>query len=221
MLLGQLVAISVASNLFYAAVIIAGTPSTPSSEKAPPRTPYATPSLWAPVLIGVIAIALSPWTSKSTFLINLLTMHAVLLVPLLSSRSVVAKASPKGYAMNVGLLLALVLTISVPIRLFTVLNTLVAHDSSTQSTHWALGLAEDAWATLHSHPAQSSIGWDIIWTTVSFTAWVALRPKEDILMSRTLDILCVVLATPLASLGITAPYLLRSYEVEADKPKSQ
>ena len=40
-----------------------------------------------------------------------------------------------------------------------------------------MAAAVDAlWSTLGSHPAQSSIGWDVIWTLGSFLAWIVLAP---------------------------------------------
>jgi len=39
-------------------------------------------------------------------------------------------------------------------------------------------MAYHHWETLYSHPAQSSIGWDVIWTTASFLIWEFMRPGD-------------------------------------------
>ncbi|TFY70848.1 hypothetical protein EVG20_g2147 [Dentipellis fragilis] len=43
----------------------------------------------------------------------------------------------------------------------------VAHTSTLAPRE----LARALWTTLHAHPAQSSIGWDVVWTTIAFAVW--------------------------------------------------
>ena len=95
MLIGQLVAISVAQNLFAAALalsrpghILAAKPQGRSLAILPARASATGPSwiLTAGVLGSLVTVALTPSTvGKWTFLPNLLVMHVLLLAPLLPS----------------------------------------------------------------------------------------------------------------------------------------
>ncbi len=79
-----------------------------------------------------------------------------------------------------------------------------------------LRIAKTAWEVLHSNYAQSSIGWDLIWTTVSFIAWITVRPALVGVQRSKLP--CLLLATPVASIGITAAYVLQTTtEGESDE----
>jgi hypothetical protein len=65
-------------------------------------------------------------------------------------------------------------------------------------------LAVTAWRVLHSHPAQSSIGWDVVWTTISFFVWKAIGPRlksQDPLGPKLLPL---ATATLIASVGVSA-----------------
>ncbi|KAJ7627780.1 hypothetical protein DFH06DRAFT_1006882 [Mycena polygramma] len=76
-------------------------------------------------------------------------------------------------------------------------------------------LALKAWDVLHSHPAQSSIGWDVIWTSISFVVWLVLHPglQPQVLPSsstgkgRFLTAMYLLMATPLLSVGVLAPHV--------------
>ena len=80
MLLGQIVAISVASSLFYVALILSKARLTNRKEE----TRFAPPLLWVCVLLSLVTIVMVPMTSKQTFLPNILVMHGLILLPLLS-----------------------------------------------------------------------------------------------------------------------------------------
>lgn len=203
MLLGQVVAISVASNLFYLAVTLSQ-PSAPS--KSPSGISRAHPVLWISVIVSLITIGISPFTSERTFLPNLLIMHALLVVPLLSSRPSVTRSAPSRFSIRLSTLYSLVLAAAFAIRLRTTLTAVNSLRTGDQSCY---GFLVAAWDILHSHPAQSSIGWDVVWTTISFVAWISLRPAENSPVSKLLEIPYLLLASPLASVGVTAPYILR------------
>ena len=162
MLLGQVVAISVAANLFYLVLVL--------SRRGPKRTfqPVSI-TLWLAVLTSLATVIYSPYTSKQGFLPNLLTMHALLLVPLLPR--------PKWWRVPAGpsctLLYTTVAAVSALIRLRTTSIALRNLPSAEQNM---AGFLRQAWRTLHVHPAQSSIGWDVVWTTVSFLVWTFVAP---------------------------------------------
>jgi len=256
MLLGQLVAISVASNLFYAAILLAGDADddqfnahfNPSEGKLAPTmdantntnsqveiTYYATPTLWIPVFVGILTVILSPWTGSTTFLPNLLVMHSLLFIPLLTSHSVITSIrenrSQKGYYLNINLLYFFAMTSSLLIRILTTskistlplsaLNLPISSitGSGTSDRRSLMDLVNALIATLYEHPAQSSIGWDVIWTSVSLVIWVVLR-GEGRRKSKWFEIPYAMMATPLSSLGVTASYLYRVPESRVRKGKA-
>jgi len=74
-------------------------------------------------------------------------------------------------------------------------------------------LDNEAWATLHSHPAQSSIGWDVIWTSLSFIAWISLlRPDSSGTNKYGRKVIYLVLSASIVSIAVTAPYALQRRE---------
>ena len=125
----------------------------------------------------------------------------------------------------------LVFLLSIPIRSRTVLSTLssVATKSAYQGT---FAFVQQAWETLHWHPAQSSIGWDVVWTTASFIVWTAATDPESGLAavtregkrrSRVWTVPYLLAAAPFASAGVTAPYVLKPLpnELEAGGEKDE
>ena len=83
MLLGQIVAISVACNLFFTLLSV-------TEPKRGARL-YARPTLWLSVLASLITVAISPYTDETTFLPNLLVMHVLLIIPLATESVTTAK----------------------------------------------------------------------------------------------------------------------------------
>lgn len=195
MLLGQVVAISVASNLFYIAVLIhsaAPTKPTPSTkvsktQKTPISTPYSVDyapilTVWIPVLLSLLTVHATPsFSGTPYFLPNLLTMHVLLVIPLLFSSSA-APSTPRNFLTRLATLKNLYTLIAL---ISTLIRAKTLHPLLSDSIHGkapfserALALGNDAVSTLFSHPAQSSIGFDVVWTSVSFLAWCALAPVE-------------------------------------------
>ncbi|KAJ7720295.1 hypothetical protein DFH07DRAFT_858785 [Mycena maculata] len=204
MLLGQLVAISVASNLFYLSLVVAPPPR--------PFTPWASPTLWLPVFISLAAVTLSPFTDEGTFLPNLLAMHSLIIVPLLIPGQARDPRQRPFLSMHVSTLYVLVFLTALALHTRAISNAL--GDPAVSATEFA----RNAWRTLHSHPAQSSIGWDVIWTSVSFVAWLVLQPGQD-MQGRILTGAYLLLAMPLVSVGVLAPHVLRPREEGTDEKK--
>ncbi|CAL1697121.1 unnamed protein product [Somion occarium] len=194
MLVGQLVAISVATNLFFLAVSLSGKGHAVSeSRSALTRAPFI---LTFCVVVSMTTVALSPFTSERTFLPNLLTMHTLIFLPLfpwfLRSKSSKTLMSSR------------VLSLPAEMQSFTGFLT-------------AIG------ATLYSHPAQSSIGWDVVWTSISFLTWIALDHTVTPPPSPHLKPFLLPLFTSLTvalSAGVSAPFvLLASTPREAPQKK--
>ncbi|KAF7368919.1 hypothetical protein MVEN_00218000 [Mycena venus] len=216
MLLGQLVAISVASNLFYLALVLAG--PLPSQAVQRPSEQWAPSALWIPVLVSLGTIATSPFTDDRTFLPNLLLMHFLIVIPLLVPDALFHRPqNSKPF-----------LSLTIPtLYILVFVAGLVMH---TRATSAALGdpaltvteFAQSAWTVLHSHPAQSSIGWDVIWTSVSFVIWLILQPGQELTggSRRLVTAAYLLLATPLVSVGVLAPHVLRPREDELQEKKN-
>ncbi|KAF9069980.1 hypothetical protein BDP27DRAFT_1221589 [Rhodocollybia butyracea] len=185
MLLGQLVAISVASNLFYAALSL----STARSVK---KVTFVSPVLWLSILLSLCTVAYTPFTDERTFLPNLVTMHILAVLPLLCG-SYLDTPTPGRFSLKFRTLhlLVFLMTISIHIR-----------NSRVLSLEIQKPFLDGLWDTLFSHPAQSSIGFDVIWTSVSFMVWAMFSNTAPIGRRIPLSLL-----TPLVSVGVVAPLL--------------
>lgn len=84
-----------------------------------------------------------------------------------------------------------------------------------------------AWDVLHSHPAQSSIGWDVVWTTISFVVWQVIgvwpqsrsrlrKAKSETTQARVpLErLINLVIGIMVVSVGVSAPGEWRKDEQE-------
>lgn len=166
MLFGQLVAISVATNLFFLALVPLTKEKTKAASGAVPRAGPSSvpPVLWMSVLASLATVSLVPHSLRHNyFLENLLVMHALLVLPLLplpSPRAVRLRMRTRTLYGLVALLSA-----AVRIRTVTVSGSLTAGPGTL-------------WAVLNSHPAQASIGWDVVWTSMSVLIWVRPRSRS-------------------------------------------
>ncbi|KAJ7158055.1 hypothetical protein C8R46DRAFT_1165229 [Mycena filopes] len=211
MLLGQLVAISVASNLFYLALVLAPPPPPPSNRRSTPlRAPVA---LWLPVLLSLATVATSPFTSDTSFLPNLLLMHSLIVLPLLAPDRLFPLGETKS-SFDMSLKTLYILVFGGALALHTRVTGQALGDPAVSVTDFAL----KAWDVLHSHPAQSSIGWDVIWTSISFIVWLVLQPN---LQGRMVTGVYLLLATPLVSVGVLAPHVLRPREDENESEEKE
>ncbi|KAF8816691.1 hypothetical protein BYT27DRAFT_7237833 [Phlegmacium glaucopus] len=220
MLLGQIVAISVASNLFYLALIL----SQPSVSSRNLSIKKANSTLVISVLLSLATVALSPFTSPKTFLPNLLVMHALLFIPLISLPSSPEVSSTSRFSVDLKTLYRIIHLACVGIHVRTIIAAIGSlNASSSRQTSISLDILNEVWTVLHSHPAQSSIGWDIIWTSFSFIVWILLRPRSlvndnssDARTDKYGLLNYLILATPVASIAVTAPYALRPREDAAE-----
>lgn len=202
MLLAQLVATSVASNLFYLALILSST--WPSSHSRHPNIPAKTVplSVSVPVLLSLLTIAAVPFTSERTFLPNLLLMHGLLVVPLLSPSP---SAKSTRYSINVRSLYILVLVIALACRTKTIHLALGSLRQTSNVSGLSRVFNEAVHDALYSHPAQSSIGWDVVWTTSSLFVWILIGPSNRSLW----DILITLVGIPMDGVGAVAPWIFR------------
>ena len=208
MLLGQIVAISVAANLFYLALVLSESSVSGSFKRT------VSLKLVISVLLSLGTIALSPFTSQKTFLPNLLVMHMLLFIPLISSSPEVSSSASFSISLKTLYRIIHLACAGIHVRtIFAAISSLQASSSLPVSQSSFLDVFNEAWTTLYSHPAQSSIGWDVIWTSLSFIVWILLRPSSSTSETKKHETLMyLMLSTPVASIAVTAPYALRPRE---------
>ncbi|KAI0089775.1 hypothetical protein BDY19DRAFT_888870 [Irpex rosettiformis] len=168
MLLGQVVAISVAANLFYVALILFTVPAPIASKESPKERSRSTPwTLWLSVTASLITIFLSPYTTPATFLPNLLVMHTLIIVPLIFPL-ITSNSSKTPQRFNTWFLYGFVVMVSLVLHAGT---TITAFASVQEGQRTVGEFARKAMETFNEHPAQKSICWDVVWTYVSLAAW--------------------------------------------------
>ncbi|KAJ7703790.1 hypothetical protein B0H16DRAFT_1829345 [Mycena metata] len=133
-------------------------------------------ALWLPVLLSLGTVAMSPFTSERSFLPNLLLMHTFIILPLLvPDRLFPLAQAPAETKMRFGISLKTLYIVVFGAVL--VLHARATDQAAGDPPVSVRDLALKAWDVLHSHPAQSSIGWDIIWTSILFVVWLVLHPE--------------------------------------------
>ncbi|EON68882.1 hypothetical protein W97_08140 [Coniosporium apollinis CBS 100218] len=169
MLLGQVAAVSFASNLFFLAVSLG-----PIRQAQVPESAAAKPLTWTPPLIlhalslgiTLISVASIPYFSNSShFLAILSTPHLLLFVPPLLHRAV-----PRSWGVNCTSSSAADWYYANTYRIIL----LCALFLQAKVTMEALGQARGSWGifeALYEHPAVSSVGWDVIMCWVSWCMW--------------------------------------------------
>lgn len=210
MLIGQLVAVSFAQNLFMAALSVAR-PGRKLDAKpqgrllAVPPSPagVAGPSylLCVCVLTSLATVALTPFTvGEGTFLPNLLVMHALLLLPLLPFLPA-ARVPNVTYAH----LYLTTSAISLALRIPTYIKLVSSLHLSTFAT-----VGNNALRTLFEHPAQTSIGYDVLFASGSFLVWMVTEyvvKKEKSARGGAL-LVALILATPCVGVAGTGGLFL-------------
>jgi len=156
-------------------------------------------------------VAYSPYTSVAddTFLPNLLLMHTIIIIPLVvppSSTPLLPNIRPHVFAVFLAAV-SLILHAYITVSAFASLAP--GTDLISELTNWC-SFAASAWKILQTHhPAQSSIGWDVVWTTASFVIWTLLGSshEEDEEEMRKSVAIRRALAAPLLSVGVVAPWV--------------
>lgn len=174
MLLGQIVAISFAQNLFFVTVLVSSPSITPATKLA-----WMPPALLelAPVVISGLGAVATPFVANTPYFTPVLAVpHLLLFVPGLLSPRVL----PQGWGAYV----------PHPTRRYTSLyKWLFAIGMAIQAkSTYSVVLDEPAFLgasvintgrrlmdTMLEHPAVSSVGWDVICCTISGIFWVLLR----------------------------------------------
>ncbi|ORY88016.1 hypothetical protein BCR35DRAFT_301906 [Leucosporidium creatinivorum] len=219
MLLGQVVAISVAQNLFFAALALVPRSkvdtSTPSEKDDTPPTskPGVSWILLLSVLASLFTVGLSPRTTDGPyFLPNLLIMHALLILPLVPLPTYHS-------SLSLGRLYSYTAIIALRLRLPTYTTLLEGHEISLVGLRaWLPELFKQAYTTLFQHPAQSSIGYDVLFASLSFVVWMVYENHK---MGRDkvawVWVAGLVSMTPLVGVAVSSGLYLGARELELEK----
>ncbi|KAG1057292.1 hypothetical protein G6F43_000867 [Rhizopus delemar] len=165
LLLGELVGISCASSLFFAVML-----SHPPLRKRVPSKLLIT--LAFSVITGLISVMVSPNIAvySNRLILNLLTIHIVLCLPLLfdfseSSEFTVYNGTPK----VVALIYSLAAGANISIYLQEWAKCLLTLD---QSKCMLCDIYSTLFTTFFEHPAQTTIGSDVIFVNMAGIAWM-------------------------------------------------
>lgn len=174
MLLGQIVAISFAQNLFFVTVL-ASSPSMTSAAKLA----WMPPALFelAPVVISGLGAAALPFVANTPYFLPILAItHLLLFVPGILSPRVLPRgwggyiAHPtRRYAFLYKWLLAIGIAIQAQSTYLVVLDESPVLGASVVNTGRRLI------DSMLEHPAVSSVGWDVVCCTISGIFWAWLR----------------------------------------------
>lgn len=222
MLLGQVVAVSFAQTLFFAALALSPKgrtlPKAPQGRNLalPPNASPARPSwiLCGCTFASLATVALTPLLFGTPyFLPNLLVMHALLLLPLLPHFAK-SQSGPIAYST---LYLSFAL-LSLLLRLPTYSSLLSIPSSLPKLLASLSALPSKVIFTLFEHPAQSSIGFDVVFASASFVVWMLVDSAECGTASGGSWITVGMLGalTPVVGVAVTGSLYLAMRELEME-----
>jgi hypothetical protein len=165
------------------------------------------------VLTSLATVGLTPRTiSTAYFLPNLLAMHALLLLPLFplpSRRSGLSHAH----------LYTCTAFIALCLRLPTYIALFAGRSISLQNlVAFIPQLFNDAHSTLFEHPAQTSIGFDVVFASGSFLAWMLVENSRlGNAKVEWMRFVGLVLATPIAGIAVTGSLYLAAREAGIER----
>ncbi|KAF3388385.1 Thioredoxin-like protein AAED1 [Penicillium rolfsii] len=190
MLLGQIVAISFAQNLFIATILVSRQPRPTESAKKDKRNTQDPVSAWTPplylevlpVAISLISTVLVPTVAHTKyFMLMLLVPHLLLFVPaiLRPSQSSTIETRAKNYDEGKSVRryihffqwYTMVCVLIQAHSTFLVLQDM-GQDISVESLRV---LAAHLPKVIYEHPAVSSVSWDVIYCTVTAGVWIAVN----------------------------------------------
>lgn len=186
MLLGQIVAISFAQNLFFAAVLASQQQKSVQAKDEDEEEKRDYNLAWSPPLyLEVIPIAISllstvlvPTAAHTKyFMAILLVPHLLLFIPPTLRRSQTAGAAkPRDQASEGKTIRRYIVFFQV---ITAVCIALQAHATYSVLADLGTGsyssLARTLLTAVYEHPAVSSVSWDVVYCTVTAVAWIAVN----------------------------------------------
>ncbi|EEB99239.1 hypothetical protein MPER_01119 [Moniliophthora perniciosa FA553] len=155
----------------------------------------------------MVPVADSPYSDTESFLLNRVIMHAFSIIPWCFTERHGHYASK--FSMPYQALYIVLYVIGLVLRIKTTLAGI--RSVSDEGSLWDnfIPFIKSILAILHSHPAQASIGWDAIWTSLSFVTWTCLNEPSII----------APIGTAIASAGVVAPWIAASTELTEEAGK--
>lgn len=201
MLLGQVVAISVAASLFFATILV----YKPIVNREPSNGLIK--SLFFSTVGGAATVILSPFVaSTSAFLPNLLVMHILLIFPLVHLQNTSASKNKTIIYHIILYTLAAGSNFSIYVnQWFRCIDSLLVANSSRQHLlHDIYSMIVD---TFFHHPAQSSISSDIVCMQFISMAWMWTYSRSEF-KGLPIWVLALIGLTPILSASVTLPVFL-------------
>jgi hypothetical protein len=199
MLLGQVVAISFAACLFFA--VMCCLPIKPTGTIA-----FNVPITAICAAIGTATVIISPFVATSSgFMPNLMLMHAVLVVPLTLPSDWL-----QPYTTRQSRGLAAIYLFSAGANAVNFLQQLIVAIMTAKTQ-----LIPEMISVFFGHPAQSSIGCDILCVNIFCASWMIVdsrsldRPKQGLNSKMSRKIAYILYAsTPVLGISTTLPLYL-------------
>jgi hypothetical protein len=160
------------------------------------------------VLAALFNVALSPRLTHdpASFLVNLLVMHAIIVVPLLS-----IKTRPSGLSLS--RLYLYIAIICARLRLPTYTELVPRFTASPVAS--LASLARQQYATFYQHPAQTSISYDVVFTSLSFTVWMIFENRRmGSIKVGWPWVTALIVATPMVGIAVSGGLYLSARETE-------
>lgn len=190
MLLGQIVAISFAQNLFFATILVSRQPCRTDGTKKDKSGAQDSIAAWSPplyaevlpVAISLISTVLVPTVAHTKyFMLMLLVPHLLLFVPaiLRPSQSSTVETHAKDYSekRTIQRYAAFFQWYTVACVIIQAHSTLLVLQEMGQeiSVESLRTLAASLPGVIYEHPAVSSVSWDVIYCTITAVAWIAVN----------------------------------------------
>lgn len=207
MLLGQVVAISVASSLFFAVMLA----YPPTINKNVSKKLLWTLSL--STVGGIITVIISPYVAATGgFMPNLLVMHILLIFPLASKKYI---PLPDFSALSTPLFIITLYTFAAGANFSIYINQWLACLATLQvkSGSFICDVYTALIGTFFGHPAQSSISYDIVCMQIISVAWMLTSSKNHHKTTPSW-VLGLVVLTPVFSASVTLPLYFAGCEYQ-------
>lgn len=202
MLLGQVVAISVASSLFFAVMLC----YQPVVNKHP--SDKVLKSLACSTIGGIITVIISPYVATgSGFMPNLLVMHILLILPL-ASRCKLIELPTFNNSIKTPLYISTLYTLAAGANFAIYINQWLECLSTLEIR--SNSILDDVfymiYSTFFGHPAQSSISSDIICMKIITMTWIYTQTKTTTVSTSNNSWAYYLIAfTPIFSASVTLP----------------
>ncbi|KAL5360178.1 hypothetical protein BJX96DRAFT_149876 [Aspergillus floccosus] len=169
MLLGQIVAISFAQNLFVATLLV----SAPLQQKQHDSASWSPPLLLevAPVAVSLLGAIVVPYVVDTPYFLPVLMVpHFLLFIPGLLSPRIL----PSGLGSTMRNTTTYVTIFKWIAGVAVMILSRSTYEVSLNSDS-ASNIAKRLVGVMHEHPAVSSVSWDVVFCAVTVAMWIGLQ----------------------------------------------